>query len=171
MDGRSADAPVETYGTIEPAHQTMTTTRYFDDLKPGDLFHFGPYHVSREELLEFNGRWDPLPIHMNDAAAQARGLRCMSASGQYTLCIKQKMLNGAPWTDAVIGALGFDELRFPHPVYPGDDISLSIECLELRSSKSKPDRGIVKFAFRLTNQDGVAVLNYLDTVMFARREG
>ena len=147
----------------------MITSRYFDDLKPGDLFHFGPYHVSRAELLEFNGRWDPLPIHMDDAAARARGLQGMSASGQYTLCIKQKMLHEAPWTDAVIGALGFDELRFPHPVYPGDDISLTIECLELRISKSKPDRGIVKFAFRLTNQDGVAVLNYLDTVMFARR--
>lgn len=147
----------------------MLTSRYFDDLKPGDLFHFGPYHVSRAELLEFNGRWDPLPIHMDDAAARARGLQGMSASGQYTLCIKQKMLHEAPWTDAVIGALGFDELRFPHPVYPGDDISLTIECLELRISKSKPDRGIVKFAFRLTNQDGVAVLNYLDTVMFARR--
>ncbi len=33
----------------------------------------------------------------------------------------------------------------------------------------KPERGIVKFAFRVSNQDGVAVLNYLDTVMFARR--
>lgn len=142
---------------------------YFDDVNIGERFHFGPYHVTREELLEFNGRWDPLPIHMDDAAAQARGLKGMTASGQYTLCIKQKMLHGAPWTDAVIGALGFDELRFPHPVYPGDDISLSIECLELRASLSKPDRGIVKFAFRLTNQDGVAVLNYLDTVMFARR--
>jgi acyl dehydratase len=146
-----------------------TRTCYFEDLTSGELFHFGPYHVTREELLEFNGRWDPLPIHMNDVAAQARGLKGMTASGQYTLCIKQKMLHGAPWTDAVIGALGFDELRFPHPVYPGDDISLTIECLELRESRSKPDRGIVKFAFRLTNQDGVAVLNYLDTVMFARR--
>ena len=147
-----------------------TTTRcYFDDLQTGDLFHFGPYHVTRDELLEFNARWDPLPIHMNDAAARARGLNGITASGQYTLCIKQKMLNGAPWTDAVIGALGFDELRFPHPVYPGDDISLTIECLALRGSNSKPDRGIVKFAFGLTNQDGVAVLTYLDTVMFARR--
>lgn len=151
----------------------MTTTQscYFDDLRPGDRFDFGPYHVSREELLEFNARWDPLPIHMDDAAAQARGLNGMSASGQYTLCVKQKLLHGAAWKDAVIGALGFDELRFPHPVYPGDDLRLAIECLDLRVSNSKPDRGIVKFAFRVTNQDGVTVLSYLDTVMFARRPG
>lgn len=148
---------------------STATACYFDDLKIGDLFHFGPYHVTRAELIEFNTRWDPLPIHLDDAAAQKRGLKGMTASGQYTLCVKQKMLNGAPWAEAVIGALGFDELRFPHPVYPGDDLRLTIECLELRASNSKPDRGIVKFAFRVSNQDGVAVLNYLDTVMFARR--
>lgn len=147
----------------------MAPDLYFDDLAVGDVFEFGPYAVTREEVLEFNARWDPLPIHMDDEAARARGLDGLTASGQYTLCIKQKMLNGAPWTAAVIGALGFDELRFPHPVYPGDDIRLRIECLELRPSRSKPERGIVKFSFQLTNRDGRVVLSYLDTVMFARR--
>lgn len=142
---------------------------YFDDLAPGDLFRFGPYHVARGELIEFNQRWDPLPIHVDDAAARRRGLRGLTASGQYTLCVKQALLNGAPWTDAVIGALGFDELRFPHPVYPDDALRLEIECLETRGSRSKPDRGIVKFHFRVYNQDDLLVLHYLDTVMFARR--
>jgi len=142
---------------------------YFDDLRVGDEFAFGPYAVSRDELLEFNARWDPLPIHIDDAAARARGLAGLTASGQYTLCVKQKLLHGAPWTDAVIGALGFDELRFPHPVYPGDRLGLRIACLQVRASRSKPDRGIVKFDFSLTNQDSVVVLRYLDTVMFARR--
>jgi len=142
---------------------------YFDDLTPGDLFRFGPYRVARDELIEFNQRWDPLPIHVDDAAARRRGLRGLTASGQYTLCVKQALLNGAPWTDAVIGALGFDELRFPHPVYPDDALRLEIECLETRASRSKSDRGIVKFHFRVYNQDEVLVLHYLDTVMFARR--
>jgi len=145
------------------------TAAYFDDINPGDRFEFGPYHVTRDEVLEFNARWDPLPIHMDDEAAQRRGLKSLSASGQYTLCIKQSMLHGAAWTDAVIGALGFDALRFPHPVSPGDNIRLTIECLETRASKSKPDRGIIKFLFTLHNQDGEVVLSYLDTVMFLRR--
>ena len=144
-------------------------TIYFDDIAPGDRFNFGPYAVTRDELLEFNRRWDPLPIHLDDEAARARGLEGLTASGQYTLCIKQAMLNQSPWTKAVIGALGFDELRFPHPVYPNDQIRLEIECLETRPSRSKPDRGIVKFLFQMFNQDDVLVLRYLDTVMFARR--
>ncbi|MEQ8660407.1 MAG: MaoC/PaaZ C-terminal domain-containing protein [Gammaproteobacteria bacterium] len=146
-----------------------TDTLYFDDVHAGDRFEFGPYHVEHAELLAFNRRWDPLPIHTDDAAARARGLRGLTASGQYTLCVKQAMLNGAAWTEAIIGALGFDELRFPHPVYPGDDLHLIIDCLETRPSRSKPDRGIVRFHFRVFNQDAVMVLSYLDTVMFARR--
>ena len=142
---------------------------YFDDIAAGDRFSFGPYKVPRDELLEFNRRWDPLPIHLDDKAARARGLAGLTASGQYTLCIKQAMLNQSTWTEAVIGALGFDELRFPHPVYPGDDIRLDIECLETRPSRSKPDRGIVKFLFQMFNQEDTLVLRYLDTVMFARR--
>jgi acyl dehydratase len=142
---------------------------FFDDVAAGDHFTFGPYAVTREELIEFNRRWDPLPIHVDDAAARARGFRGITGSGQYTLCIKQRMLNQAPWSGAVIGALGFDELRFPYPVYPGDRIMLVIECLDTRVSRSKPDRGIVRFAFRLYNQDDVTVLSYLDTVMLARR--
>lgn len=149
----------------------MSTTQdiYFDDIKAGDRFEFGPYLVPRDELLAFNQRWDPLPIHTDDAAARKRGLNGLTASGQYTLCVKQGLLNGAPWTNAIIGALQFDTLRFPHPVYPGDALSLTIECIKTRASQSKPDRGIVQFEFSLFNQDGVLVLHYLDTVMFARR--
>lgn len=146
-----------------------TNTVYFEDLAAGDVFTFGPYRVPREEMVAFSRQWDPLPIHLDDAAARARGHREATGSGQYTLCVKQALLNEAPWRDAVIGALGFDELRFPRPVYAGDSLTLTIECLTTRASRSKPDRGIVKFRFRLDNQQGEPVLTYLDTVMFARR--
>ena len=148
----------------------IMATIWFEDIHVGDCFQFGPYHVRREELVAFNARWDPLPIHLDDDAAREKGLKSLTASGQYTFCIKQYMLNDSEWKSAVIGALGFDEVRFPNPVYPGDTITLSIECLETRPSRSKRDRGIVRFRFLLTNQTEEPVLEYLDTVMFSRRK-
>ena len=141
---------------------------FFEDIEVGQRFILGPYKVRRSELLNFNRLWDPLPIHISDKAARRRGFKGITASGQYTLCIKQRLLNTADWTEAVIGALAFDELRFPKAVYPGDELTLKIECLESRGSKSKNDRGIVKFDFRMLNQDNSEVLRYLDTVMFSR---
>ena len=110
----------------------------FDDLAPGDRFRVGPWQVERDELLELNRRWDPLPIHHDDGAARARGLAGLTAAGQYTLRIKQAMLNEAPRTDAVTGALVFDELGFPRPVYPGDDIRLESEVLETGPRAASP---------------------------------
>lgn len=142
---------------------------YFDDIKPGHVSTHGPYRVEREELLAFNRKWDPLPIHLDDAAARSKGHRSITASGQYTLCVKQVFVNEAAWGDAVIGALGFDEVRFPHPVYVGDELFARIECTATRASRSKPDRGIVTLNFRLYNAEDITVLTYIDTVMFARR--
>ena len=143
---------------------------YYDDVAAGDVFTFGPYHVTREEMLEFNQRWDPLPMHLDAAAARARGYRDMTASGQYTLCVKQALLNEAPWHEAVIGALAHDDMKFPRPVYPDDRLRLTIECLDTRPSRSKPNRGIIKFGFRLFNQDDDTVLSYVHTSMFARHD-
>ena len=151
-------------------HISSKDDLYFEDISIEDELFLGPYHVKRAEVLAFNRKWDPLPIHIDPKKAQARGYRDVTASGQYTLCIKQWMLNQASWTKAVIGALGFDEMRFPLPVYPDDRIRLKIECLDKRISNSKPDRGILTFFFQLINQDDKVVLHYKDTVMFACRE-
>lgn len=142
---------------------------YFEDFVVGESVSLGPYHVNKSELLEFNKKWDPLPIHLDDEAARAMGHRSITASGQYTLCVKQVFINQTRWCNAVIGALGFDEVRFPHPVYVDDDLFATITCSATRASKSKPDRGIVTLDFNVFNQDKVTVLSYIDTVMFACR--
>jgi acyl dehydratase len=142
---------------------------YFDDFTIGDSYSFGPYCVNEAELLAFNHKWDPLPIHIDNEAARAMGHRSITASGQYTLCVKQVFINQARWCNAVIGALGFDEVRFPHPVYVGDDLFATIQCTGTRASRTKLDRGIVTLSFKVFNQNEITVLSYLDTVMFARR--
>jgi acyl dehydratase len=141
---------------------------YFDDMVVGASYSFGLYRVTEDEMLTFSRQWDPLPIHLNAEAARAKGHRTITASGQYTLCVKQLFLNQARWGSAVIGALGFDEVRFPHPVYADDMLSATVECTETRASRSKPDRGIVTLSVRMYDHDDVTVLNYIDTVMFAR---
>ncbi len=122
-------------------------------------------------MLEFNKKWDSLPIHVDDDAAKAMGHKGIIASGQYTLCIKQFFVNQASWHEAAIGAAGWDEVRFKRPVYAGDQISGSFRYVDKKASRSKPDRGIITFEIILTNQDGEVVLSLLDSVMVKKREG
>jgi acyl dehydratase len=53
---------------------------------------------------------------------------------------------------ARMGNLGWDEVRFPKPVFHGDTLHFQTEVVELRDTKSRPTNGIVIFAHRAYNQ-------------------
>jgi acyl dehydratase len=56
-----------------------------------------------------------------------------------------------------VANLGWDEVRFPAPIFVGDTLRIETEVLEVRPSMSRPDQGIVTFAHRAYNQDDVLV--------------
>jgi acyl dehydratase len=56
-----------------------------------------------------------------------------------------------------VANLGWDEVRFPRPLFHGDTVHVETEVLELRESRSRPDQGIVTFAHRAYNQRGELV--------------
>ncbi len=85
------------------------------------------------------------------------------------MCVKQVFVNQTAWDDAVIGALGFDAVRFPHSAYVYKDSFARVERTATHASRSKPDRGVVTLNFRIHNADDVTALTYIDTVMFAGR--
>jgi acyl dehydratase len=53
----------------------------------------------------------------------------------------------------IIGA-GFDELRWPRPVRPGDELRVESDVLEVRPSKSRPNQGLIKVKTTTLNQNG-----------------
>jgi len=69
-----------------------------------------------------------------------------------------------------LGSPGVDDLRWLHPVYPGDTLTVETEMLEKRRSKTKPDRGIFRSATRAFNQDGVMVLSMTSRAMVRTRD-
>ena len=146
----------------------MSALLYFNDINIGDSYTAEPYTIPFHEPLEFNEKWDRLPIHLDKDAALAAGHKGIIASGQYTLCIKQYFINRMPWRAAVVGAIGFDELRFHYPVHGNDTISIQVKCIDKRGSKSSPDRGICKFSVLMSNQDEIPVLSYTDIVMLKK---
>ena len=65
--------------------------------------------------------------------------------------------------------LGWDEVRLPNPVFEGDTIYAESEVLEVRTSKSRPHQGIVRFATRGFNQEGTVVITYTRAILVYRR--
>ena len=72
-------------------------------------------------------------------------------------CLTLGLMVGISVNDTTHGTtvanLGWDEVRFPKPVFHGDTLRIETEVLEVRGSKSRPDNGIVIFEHRAYNQD------------------
>ena len=72
-------------------------------------------------------------------------------------CLTLSFMVGISVNDTTHGTtvanLGWDEVRFPKPLFHGDTIHIESEVLEKRESKSRPDNGIVIFEHRAFNQN------------------
>ena len=73
-----------------------------------------------------------------------------------------------PWGATPMVGMGLDELRWLHPVRPGDILSIRREIVEIVRSRTKP-RGVVKSRVEAANQHGQTVLTMLTLASVPRR--
>lgn len=145
--------------------------RYFEDLNVGDKASFGSYRVTREEVLEFAGRYDPQPFHLSDEAAARTHFGRMSASGWHTCAMTMSMLvaHMKDHPQASLGAAGIDELRWLKPVFPGDTLRCENELLEKKASSSRPEMGSTRARMTVFNQHDQPVMTFIARGLIARR--
>ena len=148
----------------------MTLT--FEDFPVGRLGTFGPRHVSREEILEFAGEYDPQPMHLDEEAAKKSMLRGLAGSGWHLGALMMRMMcDGFILRTASLGSPGVNELRWLAPFRPGDDLMLDVDVTEARLSKSRPETGIVTFKAVMRNAAGEALCEMVSPILIARRAG
>ncbi len=145
--------------------------RYFEDFAVGQTFTSAkPLRVDKDDIFAFAKKYDPQPFHLDEEAARQSIFQGLSASGWHTAAITMRLINDSDFKAAggTIG-LGFEGMRWPIPVRPGDELRIESEILELRPSKSRPDRGLMKVRTRTLNQNGEIVQELTANVMVPRR--
>jgi acyl dehydratase len=134
--------------------------RYFEDYPVGAMFGGGPIAVSEAEIIDFAGRYDPQPMHVDKAWAQNGPFGGLIASGWHTGALMMQLLTAhfVP-RGGNLASPGLDELRWLKPVRPGDRLSLRATVTEARRSRSKPDQGVVRSFVEVLNQHGEVVMS------------
>lgn len=149
------------------------TILYLEDLAAGQRYA-GSTRIRVEEsrLKSFAAEFDPQPFHLDETAASSSIFRSLAASGWHTAAITMRLLVDSEFKPAggIVGA-GFDELRWPLPVRPGDELRVESEVLEVRPSKSRPEQGMAKVRTTTLNQDGKAVQVSVGNLVVPRRPG
>ena len=134
------------------------TGQYLEDFAVAQTFSSGRIRVEKERIKTFAAEFDPQPFHLDENAARDTMFRGLAASGWHTAALTMRLLVESEFKPAggIIGA-GFDELRWPRPVRPGDELRVESEILEVRPSKSRPNQGWIKLRITTLNQNGEAV--------------
>ena len=143
---------------------------YFDDLEPGATFETLGKTLSEAEILDFAFRYDPQPFHIDVVYAEEGPFGGLIASGIQTLAVALRMVLQAQVfaPDASMGSPGVDEIRWLRPVRPGDTLRARGEVLEARPSRSKPDRGVMRYKMEVLNQNDEPVMTMVSAQILRR---
>jgi len=146
------------------------SAKYLEDFAVGQVYGSGRITVDKEQIKAFAAQFDPQPFHLDEEAARRSIFAGLAASGWHTAALTMRLFVESEFKPAggIIGA-GFDEFRWPLPVRPGDELSLHIEVLEVRPSKSRPNQGLLKVRTTTKNQKGEAVQVSVGNLIVPRR--
>jgi len=142
----------------------------FEQIQAGMIINGGRRAVTEAEIIEFASRYDPQWFHLDPARAQNSRWKGLISSGWMTCSIAMDLAVKSVLGDSEsIGSPGIEQLKWPNPVRPGDELELRIEVMETRLSRSG-SVGIVKWRWVLSTQAAVPVLDLIATSLFQMRE-
>jgi acyl dehydratase len=144
--------------------------RFLEDFAVGDVYRS---HIGRTITEADNIQFTLLTnnsnqIHFNRDYGERSGFGGCLVNSLLTLAVVTGM--SVPDVSENGVALGFEDVRLPAPVHPGDTLYSESEVLQVRESQSRPEQGIVTVQTRGYNQDGVKVIELRRSVLVWKRE-
>jgi acyl dehydratase len=144
--------------------------RYLEEFEVGAVYKHWPAKTVTEAddhlfcLITMNHH----PLHINDVYAKGsqQGRNVVVGPLVYSLALGMSV---SDVSGKAIANLATEDLSHPNPVFHGDTLFCETEVLDVKPSKSKPDRGVVKVHTRVLNQDGVLVAEFKRLVLVPRK--
>jgi acyl dehydratase len=146
------------------------TERYLEEFAVGQTWGSGTVRIDDQQIKAFAAEFDPQPFHLDENAASHSLFGGLAASGWHTAAVTMRLLVESEVVPAggILG-VGVDELRWPRPVRPGNELHVESEVLDVRPSKSRPNQGLIRVRATTLNQNGDAVQVFVANLLVARR--
>ena len=151
-------------------HKQGWEGRFLEDFAVGDVYRcrFGRT-ITEADNIQFTLLTNNTnQIHFNRDYGERSGFDGCLVNSLLTLAVVTGM--SVPDVSENGVALGFDDVRLPAPVHPGDTLYSESEVLEVRESRSRPEQGIVSVRTRGYNQHGETVIDLRRAVLVWKRE-
>jgi acyl dehydratase len=146
------------------------TKQYLEDFAAGQFYRSNRLPVDKGQILAFASQFDPQPYHLDEEAARKSVFKGLAASGWHTAAMTMRLLVESDFrpADGILG-VGLEELSWPRPVRPGDELRVESEVLEVRPSKLRDDRGVIRVRTTTFNQNDQPVQIFTGNLLVPRR--
>ena len=146
---------------------------WFEEFHVGQVFeHALTRTVTEMDNVLFTAlTHNPQPLHLDAEFCKGTefGQRLVNS------CLTLSFMVGISVGDTTVGTtvanLGWDDVRFPKPLFHGDTIRIETEVVALRESASRPDNGLVTFEHRAFNQAEALVCRAVRNALMLRQPG
>ena len=147
---------------------------YYEQFVVGDTIE----HPLRRTITEADNVWfsalthNPSRLHLDEEYCRTEtefGRRIVNSC--FTLSLMVGISVGDTTLGTAVANLGWDEVRFPKPLFHGDTVRVETEVADKRDSRSRPNAGIVTFVHRAYNQHGDLVASCRRTGLQLRNAG
>jgi acyl dehydratase len=143
---------------------------YWEDLVPGSVRELGGVTVLEKEMLAFAKQFDPQPFHLNRQAGEDSIFGDLCASGWHTCSMAMRLtVDNLLKHSSSLGSPGLESVKWVHPVFAQDVLTLRHTVLESRPLRKRLDVGLVLSVWEMFNQTGDMVLRMEGYGMFGRR--
>lgn len=144
---------------------------YYEEFEVGKRYEHQPGRTVTEtdNLLFTTLSMNVQPLHLDAEFASKTQFGQILVNSLFTLATVIGLSVGETTLGTTVGNLGFDETRFPNPVFIGDTLYSSTVVKEKRESNSRPDWGIVTFEHQGHNQRGELVCSCIRKGMMIKR--
>jgi|TARA_B100000029_G_scaffold459466_1_gene489627 acyl dehydratase len=145
------------------------STKYLEDFTVGEIIDTDPTFLSTEEIIKFAKLYDPQSFHLDPDKAISSPYNGLIASGLQTIAVAfGQFIRLGYITESSLGGPGIDKVDWLLPVRPEDTLTTTVEVLEVRESKTKQDRGIIRLKF-LMSANGSPAVEFISTTFLLRR--
>ncbi len=145
--------------------------RWFEELTPGLVIdHVVTRTITESDNTVFsNMTMNPQPLHLDESFAEQTEFGTRVVNSMFTLSLLIGLSVYETTLGTTVANLGFEDIRFPLPVIPGDSIRAQTEVVAARASASRPTQGVVTFEHRAFNQRGELVAQCRRSALMHRR--
>ncbi len=143
---------------------------YLDDFAVGFRWKGRPIPVEQDAIIRFAREYDPQPMHADPEISAAGRFGGVIASGWHVAALVMRdFVETSPWGATPMLGAEVDKLCWLQPVRAGDVLLAHREITELKPSRSRPDRGLVRIRTSVSNQNDQEVMTFSPLIQLPMR--